>query len=117
MGGKSGAKTFPGRARNNGRGARVCQASGFVRPAQDVTKDVRQGWVAREFADVTPGFGTAHPQDRRRETPKSDPSPVNRPGIDPNPGALSAKDLGFTDADVREALRLGIPLEELRERR
>ena len=113
MSGKSGATTFPGRARNGGRGARVCQASGFVRRAQDVVLDVRQGWVSKEFADLTPGFGTAHPQDRKRETPKSDPTPIPRPNMDPNPGSLSARDMGYTDAQVREAIRRGVPLSTL----
>lgn len=89
-----------------GRGWRECQASGFVRSADDVVDDVRQGAVAEEFADVTPGFGTFHPQDVRGSERYDDPSPIEnaRPITRTN---LSKQDLQISDAEVLLALREG----------
>lgn len=69
-----------GGLRNGGRGVRTCDASGFLRPAQRIMEDVRQGDVAREFADTTSGFGTEHPLDNYDPGPMDDPTPIARPG-------------------------------------
>jgi len=106
---RSGMRTYPSRGPRDGRGARIDDASGFLRPADDAIKDVRQGLVSRDHADLTPGFGTHHPQDRKMLPPKSDPKPIRNARPD-TPGAVSAADLGYTDAEVRAAVRAGIPL-------
>lgn len=110
MAGRSGMRTYPRHAPRDGRGVRIDDASGFLRPADKAIYDVRQGVVAPEFADITPGFGTRHPQDQRRLPPADDPKPVAHPRTEGNPSALSPRDMGYTDADVARSIRLGVPL-------
>lgn len=110
MGGKSGMRTYPRHAPRDGRGIRIDDATGFVRAAEDVVMDRRQGLTSPRTADLTPGFGTFHPQDVRRTSPTNDPKAIARPRAEGNPQALSAADMGYTDADVREAIRRGVPL-------
>lgn len=110
MGGKSGMKTYPSHGPRNGRGARICDASGFLRPARDVVRDARQGLTSKDFADLTPGFGTLHPQDARRPPPTDDPRGIQAARPEGNDAFLGPKDLGFSDADVRAAIRAGRPL-------
>lgn len=107
---KRGMRTYPALGPKDGRGARIDDASGFLRPAADVVRDRRQGLVAREHADLTPGFGTFHPQDVRRPPPATDPEPIRMARTDPNPNFLGPKELGYTDAEVREAIRQNRPL-------
>jgi hypothetical protein len=106
-------RCYPTHGPKKGRGARIDDASGFLRPADDVVMDVRQGMVSQEKADITPGFGTHHPQDLKQLTDLSDPTPIETPRPD-TPGAISARDLGYTDAEVERALRLGVPLRRVR---
>lgn len=113
MSGRSGMRAFPAKARNDGRGVRIDDATGFLRPAQDVVSDRRQGLTSRSTADLTPGFGTFHPQDLRRTPPADDPKPIAHPRTDANPLALSPRDMGYTDADVARSVRLGVPLRSL----
>jgi len=113
MAGRRGMRTYPSQAPRDGRGIRIDDATGFTRPADDYVSDRRQGLTSIETADITPGFGTFHPQDVRRTPPADDPKPVPHPRSEGNPQALSPADLGYTDADVRKALRLGVPLMSL----
>lgn len=107
---RRGMRTYPPHGPRNGEGARIDDASGFLRRAGDVVADKRQGLTSRGTADLTPGFGTFHPQDVRRTPVVSDPKGITKPRTEGNPTALSPKDLGYTDADVRESIRTGIPL-------
>lgn len=110
MAGRSGMRTYPAKAPRDGRGIRIDDATGFVRASDDVLFDRRQGLTSPDTADITPGFGTFHPQDVRRTPPSNDPRPIPQPRTEGNPQALSPADLGYTDADVREAIRRGVPL-------
>lgn len=85
----------PGHLRRQaGRGWRVCQLTGFVRNADEVVSDVRNGLVAPEYADATPGFGTHHPQDLVRLGVLDDPTPIPKPGgVDELPPLLPDIDL------------------------
>lgn len=107
---RSGMRTYPARAPRDGRGIRIDDATGFVRAADDVVSDRRQGLTSADTADITPGFGTFHPQDVRRTPPYNDPKPIPRPRSEGNPDALSPRDMGYTDADVRKSIQLGVPL-------
>jgi hypothetical protein len=107
---RRGLRTYPAHGPRDGRGARIDDASGFLRPADDVVKDRRQGLTSKDFADLTPGFGTYHPQDVRRPPAVSDPKPIRQARPDPNPGFLGPKELGYTDAEIREAIRQNRPL-------
>jgi hypothetical protein len=73
---------------NGGRGFAISDASGFLVRAQDRTRDVRQGVVARREADWSGSrFGTRHPLDLFDPGDLSDPKPIPsaRPG-DPSAG-------------------------------
>lgn len=107
---RRGLRTYPAGGPKDGRGGRIDDASGFLRPAKDVVVDRRQGLASKDFADLTPGFGTFHPQDVRRPPPASDPLPIFKARTDPNPGFLGPRELGYTDAEVREAIRQNRPL-------
>lgn len=108
--GKRGMRTYPAAGPKDGRGSRIDDASGFLRPAADVVQDRRQGLATREHADLTPGFGTFHPQDVKRPPPVMDPKPITMARTDPNPNFLGPRELGYTDAEVREAIRQNRPL-------
>lgn len=98
----------PSHVRSTGKGWRICMASGFVRPAGDIVDDVRQSLVSKDFADLTPGFGTHHPKDLVNLGTLSDPSPIDTA----NPGRpidASKQDLGISDAEVLLSLREGRP--------
>lgn len=90
-----------------GRGWRICQASGFTRKAADYVDDVRQGRVAPEFADTTPGFGTKHPQDVVQLGNLSDPTPIYEAA--PAQPELSKQDMGLSDQEILAAIREGRP--------
>ena len=105
MAGRKGVRsTRPRQLRAKGKGWVECEASGFLREVGDVRNDLRQGRVAKEFADVTPGFGTHHPQDvvslGNLDDPKSVPGA--RPKDDRN---LSKQDLGISDQEVELSIR------------
>jgi len=106
MGGRSGIRTMPSHLRSSGKGWREDQASGFVRAADDVVMDRRQGAVSRHLADVTPGFGTFHPQDIKMLGVLDDPHPV--PDARPiDQQTLSKQDLGISDAEIELSVREG----------
>lgn len=107
---RRGLRTYPSHIQPKGRGTRIDDASGFLRPDREVVRDVRQGMVHPDFADTTPGFGTYHPQDVRAVPVKPDPRPLVNPRPDPNPSFMSARDMGYTDAEVRDAIRENRPL-------
>lgn len=106
MAGRKGVRgTFPSRLKgNNGKGVVECQASGFLRKASDMVHDVRQGLVAKEFADITPGFGTYHPQDLKVLGAMDDPKavPNARPDDQNN---YSKQDLGISDREIEASIR------------
>lgn len=89
-----------------GKGIKTCDASGFVRTTGRQIKDIRQGLVSKEFADVTPGFGTRHPQDNVRLGVLDDPYPIRnaRPKDDQN---LSKQDLAISDQEIAASIREG----------
>lgn len=107
---RSGMRTYPAHAPKDGRGIRIDDATGFTRAADDVMWDRRQGLTSPTTADVTPGFGTFHPQDVRRTPPADDPKPIRQPRNEGNPSALSPRDMGYTDADVKRSIQQGVPL-------
>ena len=101
---RGGRKTYPNHLPFDGKGIRVCQASGFYRPAADVIDDVRQGLVSGDFADLTPGFGTKHPQDVRPGGPYGDPTGIP----EANPGdtqTLSVQDLNISAAEMLASIK------------
>lgn len=95
----------PRHMKATGRGWREDAASGFVRYADDVIDDVRQGPTAREFADITPGFGTHHPQDMKNLGKLDDPSPIpnGRPITEP----VYLSDLNISDQERLLATKEG----------
>jgi hypothetical protein len=98
--------TYPRHLKRTGRGYKQCQASGFLRPTGQLTDDVRQGLVAKEFADITPGFGTWHPQDKLQLGVLDDPTPIPnaRPQQTPE---LSKQDLLMSDQEIEASIREG----------
>jgi hypothetical protein len=110
MGGKKSAgPMIPAQIKGlRGRGVKECNASGFLRPASGVINDVRQGQVAREFADLTPRFGTWHPQDLVSLGTLDDPSPI--PDAEPeDKDNYSIQDLKISDQEVRLSIQEGRP--------
>lgn len=95
----------PKHLRATGKGWREDNASGFVRYADDVVDDVRQGPVSKDFADITPGFGTYHPQDIKVIDVLDDPSPIRnaRPLTEP----MSKADLNISDQEIALSIREG----------
>jgi hypothetical protein len=90
-----------------GKGYVQCQRSGFLRPADEVMRDVRGGIVARDFADITPGFGTRHPRDVFAPEVGGDPTPTHiTTGVDL---PLTKEQLGISDQEVEAAIRENRP--------
>lgn len=109
MAGKSGFRAYPRHlGKPKGRGLFVCDASGFVRHTDDAVDDVRQGQVAREFADITPGFGTRHPKDVEQLGVLDDPVPAED-GRTLDTRNFTKQDLGISDAEIRASIREGRP--------
>ena len=109
MAGKKGVRgTYPRHLRRKGKGVVECEASGFLRQVGDTRHDLRQGQVAKEFADETPGFGTYHPQDVVSLGTLDDPKaiPHARPKDEQN---LSKQDLRISDQEVELSIREGRP--------
>ncbi len=106
MAGRRGLKCYPKHLRKNkGKGVRECEATGFLRSAtHPFVEDVRQGETAAEFADITPGFGTRHPQDVVQLGVMSDPSPIqnSRPKDNRN---LSKQDLVISDQEIKLSIQ------------
>ena len=95
----------PKHLKATGKGWREDQATGFVRYARDVVDDIRQGQVAEEFADLTPGWGTYHPQDLKDLGVLDDPSPIRDATPITEPVYLS--DQGITDQERALATKEG----------
>jgi len=91
-----------------GKGLMECQASGQLRHPSEMVHDHRQGMVAREFADITPRFGTRHPQDVKSLGELDDPKAIRdaRPKDNNN---YSKQDLGISDQEVELSIREGRP--------
>ena len=107
MGGRSlSGQMMPKHVPSEGKGWRQDQASGFVREAGDVIQDRRQGLTAPEFADITPGFGTFHPQDVKALGALDDPTQVPR-AIPIDKQSLSKQDLGISDKEIELSIREG----------
>lgn len=109
MPGRKSLKTYPKHLSMRGVGVKQCQASGFLRMATGPhVNDIRQGNVAREFADLTPGFGTYHPQDVRQLGDLDDPKPI--PEARPQDElSLSKQDLMMSDHEIRLSIIEGRP--------
>ncbi len=97
----------PRHMHRTGRGWREDAATGFVRYADDYVQDVRQGFTAKEFADITPGFGTYHPQDLRALGDLDDPSAIDNAAPISTP--KSKQDLNISDQEVLLSIREGRP--------
>lgn len=109
MAGRSGFRAYPKHLGGpRGRGLMECNASGFVRHTSELEDDYRQGPVARQFADLTPGFGTRHPQDVVQLGTLNDPS-VARGGDSLDDRNLSKQDLGISDAEILASIKEGRP--------
>jgi hypothetical protein len=109
MAGKRGFRSYPRHlGQPKGKGIKECEATGFLRPIGQQVSDVRQGLVAKEFADITRGFGTRHPQDVVKLGVLDDPSPIDnaRPKNDQN---LSKQDLAMSDQEIEASIREGRP--------
>lgn len=94
-----------------GKGLVVCDRSGAQVPADHIVDDVRGGRVRREDADFTPGFGTHHPQDLVDLPVMDDPRPIEH--ARPLSATTSLWEQGYTDAQIRAAVRAGVPLGEV----
>ena len=71
-------------------------------------EDVRQGDVARDMADITPGFGTNHPQDVVQLGQLDDPSPIDN-ASPPDKRNLSKSDLLMSDQEIRLSIEENRP--------
>jgi hypothetical protein len=87
-----------------GKGIAVCDRSGFVRRVGATLRAYTGSRVARDFADITPGFGTRHPQDVNQAEVGGDPTPIPdaRP-IDRDP--KSKQQLCISDREIEAAIR------------
>ena len=86
-----------------GEGYVQCQRSGFLFHPQDMMDDFRGGRVAKKYADITPGFGTQHPQDVYAAELGGDPTSVEgATGINE---PLSKQDLAISDAEILASIR------------
>lgn len=107
MGGKTGFRAYPKHlGKPKGIGLRQCAASGFLRHEPEMMQDRRQGIVAPDFADITPKFGTYHPQDVVQLGVLDDPKPVIF-GNSPQTAGLSMAEQGYSDADVLASIKGG----------
>jgi len=107
MGGKTGFRSYPRHlGKSRGRGVVECDASGFLRHPDKIMQDVRQGYVAKKFADITPGFGTRHPQDVVQLGVLDDPRPI--PNSNPADTVNATKlELGISDNEIEDSIREG----------
>ena len=98
---------LPSKVRSRrGKGWREDQASGFIRYAEDYVEDVRQGSVTKYFADITPGFGTHHPQDVVNLDMDGDPNGI--PDAEPaDTENLSKSDMRISDQEIEASIREG----------
>ena len=87
-----------------GKGWREDDATGFIRYAEDYVDDVRQGDTAREFADITPGFGTHHPQDVVNLGTLDDPTTIDNASPQDNVN-LSKQDMQISDQEIKLSIQ------------
>lgn len=69
-------------------------------------EDRRQGMAAKEFADITPGFGTYHPQDVVNLGVMDDPTSIENARPDDKMN-YSKQDLQISDAEIKLAIQEG----------
>lgn len=79
---KRGVRTYPPHIVPDFTGSAIDDASGFLVKASDRVDDTRQGFASIDKADLTPGFGTHHPQDVKRLGHLDDPSPIENARTD-----------------------------------
>ena len=105
MGGKKGFRGYPRQLRKNkGKGFKQCDASGFLRPVGSFVSDVRQGKdVIKSFADLTPGFGTHHPQDVVQLGVLDDPHTIQNASPDDKKN-LTKGDLLMSDVEIEASI-------------
>lgn len=96
-------RSFPKHLSARGRGVITCARSGFLRHPDDVV-DHHGMKIAHDKADLTPGFGTDHPQDYAQPEIGGDPSPVPHGGLDV---ARTKSDLCISDAEILASIREG----------
>lgn len=99
-------RSYPGHLKPmRGRGLIRCSLSGFLRHPEDIVyKDGAP--IARDKADIYPGFGLDHPQDFNRAEVGGDPTPVPHGGLGED---KTKSDLGISDAEVEISVREGRP--------
>lgn len=91
-----------------GTGVVECSASGFLAKPDEIVDDVRQGPTAEKYADLTPGFGTYHPQDVKSLPDLSDPTPIPE-GRPPTKTHFTKQEMGMTDREIELSIREGRP--------
>jgi len=97
------ARTYPSHLRVDGRGYLQCARSGQLRKPKDMIRNHDGQMIAREFADITPGFGTLHPQDRNQAYTGGDPTTVeNATGVTEE---LTKEDMSISDAEIEASIR------------
>ncbi len=107
MAGRKGIRgTRPRRLPVTGKGWVECEASGFLRVVGDLVHDVKQGRVRKRVADITPGFGTYHPQDLKALGPLDDPKSIH-PASPKDTSNYSKQDLGISDQEIEASIREG----------
>lgn len=112
MAGKSGFRSYPKRlGKPDGKGLIQCDRSGFLRKPSETMSEYTGSAVAREFADITPGFGTRHPQDVNQAETGGDPSPI--PNANPIEEPVYREDIRLTDAEWEQMIREGKTPEEM----
>lgn len=86
-----------------GKGYTQCERTGFLRHPDDIIEEWNGARVAIEEADITPGFGTRHPQDVWNADAGGDPTPTEiTAGVDVHP--QSKQDLKISDKEIRAAI-------------
>jgi len=97
------SRTFPKHIRSDGQGYMQCARSGMLRKPSDMIKNDDGLMIAKDYADITPGFGTSHPQDSPAPEIGSDPTPVSdATGVT---AALTKEDLQISDQEIEASLR------------
>lgn len=89
-----------------GKGWREDAATGMVRYAEDYVDDHRQGRTSQKTADITPGFGTYHPQDVKNLGSLDDPQSI-RNARPQGRQDLSAADLQISDGEIKLSIQQG----------
>lgn len=97
-------KSYPGHlGKPEGKGYITCAMSGFLRKPSEVMETYKGTIVADDKADITPRFGTRHPQDVNQAEVGSDPNPIH-PQSTADTTERSKQDLGISDAEILAAI-------------